>query len=418
MLLIPFIYFILLATYFYMKHRCLNLDVAATIILIAISFFSILIDINDVYGDYGINEYSVTLPTILLYCFQWTVVLLPLHYISSIKIQKHEVHKTILLYALFGIMIISSAVMIVTSLSDIRDALIMDMADVYRQNATLRSMGGQTESNYLMFLPQIFVTTPFPTIALFFWFYLKSFTKSPILIQLGLLLVSIVQAALSIIVAGRAALVYWIFDFFLLYGYFYQYLSARLKRVISIVSITVGVLVVGQMINITISRFGEDSGMGNKVDPMVSLYAYAGQHVNNFCAMFVEGGSSPMQIGRVLPMTDKLINHKDFDLIQHYDNIHAKVNVLVNVFDTFGAEIYLDLGWFGYIFFFLLFLFVIQLIKYNWKELSFHRIFPTVVLIAFYTRALFAWPFVGHYSTLALMMVAATYLLFKYTFKV
>ena len=43
MLFIPLIYFILLATYFYMKHRCLNLDIAATLLLVVVSIFSIII---------------------------------------------------------------------------------------------------------------------------------------------------------------------------------------------------------------------------------------------------------------------------------------------------------------------------------------------------------------------------------------
>ena len=172
MLFIPLIYFILLATYFYMKHRCLNLDIAATLLLVVVSIFSIIIDFYDVYGDYGINEYSVTLPTILLYCLQWTIVLLPLHFISSIKIKKHEPHKSLMLYLLFAILIISSITMILTSLSAIREALIMDMVDVYRQNDKLRSMGGNVESNYLMFIPQIMVSIPFPTMALFFFFFL------------------------------------------------------------------------------------------------------------------------------------------------------------------------------------------------------------------------------------------------------
>ena len=158
MLLIPLIFFLLLAVYFYMKHRCLNLDVSATLILIAISFFSILIDINDVYGDYGINEYAVTLPTILLYCIQWTLVLLPLHYLSCIKLQRHQPHKLLFLSIFIIILIASSALMIATSLTDIRDALIMDMVDVYKQNDSLRALGGHGESNYLMLLPHIFVS--------------------------------------------------------------------------------------------------------------------------------------------------------------------------------------------------------------------------------------------------------------------
>lgn len=418
MLFIPLIYFILLAAYFYMKHRCLNLDISATLILVAISFFSILIDINDVYGDYGINEYAVTLPTIILYCIQWTLILLPLHFMSSIKLQKHEPHKILFLSIFIIILVASSAIMIATSISDIRDALIMDMVDVYKQNDTLRSLGGHGESNYLMLLPQIFVAAPFPTIALFIWFYLKAFTNTPFIIRAGLLFASIVQAVLSIIVAGRAALIYWVFDFFLLFGFFYQYLSHRLKRGITIASVVIGGFIIAQMLIITISRFGEESGRGNKVDPLVSLYAYAGQHVNNFCAAISEGSDAPLQIGRVLPLTNKILNHRDFDLIQHYENIHANINIQANVFDTFGGEIYLDLGWYGYILFFIILLFVTQIIRYNWQELTFYRTFPLVVLIAFFTRGLFAWPFVGHYATFALIIVAITYLLFKYTFRI
>jgi len=418
MLFIPFIYFIILAVFFYVKHRCFNLDIAATIILIAISFFSILIDINDVYGDYGINEDSVTLPTIFLYCFQWTIILLPIHHLSSIKLQKHEPHKKLFLYVIFITLIVSSSVMIATSLSAIKEALIMDMVDVYKQNDTLRSLGGKAASNYLMLLPQIFVTVPFPTMALFFWFYTKTFTSCNAIIRIGLLTASVVQAVLSIIVAGRAALIYWIFDFFLLFGYFYQYLSPRLKKGISVVSLAIGGIIISQMLVITISRFGDESGRGSQVDPLVSLYAYAGQHVNNFCSVISDGGDSPLQIGRIFPLTNKIVNHQDFDLIQHYENIHASVDIIVNVFDTFGGELFLDLGWFGYIIFFLLWLLASQIIRYNWQEMTFYRTFVLITLIAFFTRGLFAWPFVGHYTTLALMLIAALTILFKYKFKI
>lgn len=186
----------------------------------------------------------------------------------------------------------------------------------------------------------------------------------------------------------------------------------------SIASIAIGGIIITQMLIITISRFGDDSGRGSKVDPLVSLYAYAGQHVNNFCAVISDGGDSPLQIGRIFPLTNKIVNHQDFDLIQHYENIHASVNVAVNVFDTFGGEIYLDLGWFGYIIFFLIWIFLAQIIRYNWQEMTFYRTFLLILLIAFFTRGLFAWPFVGHYTTLALMLIAITSMLFKYTFRI
>ena len=417
MLLIPLVYFSFLAVFFFLKHRCLNLDVSACLLLIVISVFSILIDINDVYGEYGINEYSVTLPTIFLYCLQWTLVLLPLHILSSLKLQRHIPEKGFLLYALFFMLIISSGVMIAASLSDIRDALIMDAIDMYRENAALREISVKTDSEYLMLLPRILTFSPFPTMALFFWFYLKAFTNSPLLVRVGLLVCSVIQAALSIIVAGRAALIYWIFDFFLVYGFFYQYLSPKLKKGISIVSAVIGTLVIGQLLAVTISRFGDKSGDKN-LDPLVSLYAYAGQHINNFCTMFEEGGESPLQIGRIFPLTDKVLNHRAFDLIQHYENIHSVTNIEVNVFDTFGAEVFLDLGWVGYILLLLVLMSISVILKSNWQELTFHRSFFLVIAIAFFTRGLFAWPFTGHYTTFALLITAVQYLLFKYKFKV
>ena len=417
LLLIPLIYFITLSVFFFIKHKCMNLDIAACIILIIISISSVLIDINDLYGDYGINEDSVTLPAILLYCFQWTLVLLPLHIISSLKLEKHDTVKTPMLYLLFGILIISSFVMIATSLSDIRDAIIMDAVDMYRENAALREISVKTDANFLMFLPQIFTSAPFPTMALFFWFYSKAFTNCPLPIRVGLLICSIVQAVLSIITAGRAALIYWIFDFFLIFGFFYQYISIKLKRGMLIVSAIIGLFIIGQMLVVTISRFGEESG-SNKRDPMESLYAYAGQHVNNFCAAINEGADAPFQMGRIFPLTNKIINHENFDLIEHYENIHAKVDILVSVFDTFGGEVYLDMGWIGLIFLFMFLLVSSLVIKTNWQELTFYRVFFIIIFIAAFTRGLFAWPFTGHYTTFALLATLLFTILFKYKYKI
>ena len=105
-------------------------------------------------------------------------------------------------------------------------------------------------------------------------------------------------------------------------------------------------------------------------------------------------------------------------LNEHYENIVASVNIYVNVFDTFGGELYLDFGWFGYIIFFLILGFITQIIRYNWQELTFHRVFPATIMIAFFTRSIFAWPFVGHYTTLALILFVMAYFLFKYTFRI
>lgn len=389
------------------------MDLAATSLLIAVSFCAIMIDLTDCYGDYGINYYSITLPTILLFCLQWTAVLIPLHLLASLPMCKHHAIKEKTLYVFFLLITASSIIMISARSKEILEALVMDLADV--RNNHYKNMAGSGDSNYFLLLPNIFVTTPFPTIALFFWFYMKAFLKRSIFLSAGILLASIVQAIIAIIMAGRAAMIYWAFDFYLLYSFFYRYLSPATKKTINLTALTLGGLALFLFISITIARF--DGSVGR--NPLESLYGYAGQHINNFCTMFVYGGNTDISIDRIFPLTSKLMG-EPFELSEHYEKLVGQVpsGVLVNVFDTFGAEIYLDLGWFGYIFFFMLLGLVTLIIRYNWQEITFNRTFITIIFIAFFTRSIFAWPFTGHYTTMALTLTLFCSYFFKYIFRI
>ncbi len=418
LLFFPLIYFICVAFYFFKKHGSWNLDVAATMILVVISLCALMIDFNDLYGDYGINLNAITLPTIILFCLQWTFVLIPIHLISSLTLYKHDEYKTWILYTILIVVSLNSFVMVYLSIEDIRDALIMDMADV--RNAHYTDMQGSSggERNMLRLLPTIVTSGAFPTFALFFWFYVKANLKTSfisIFLQIVLMLSSIVQATISITIAGRAALVYWIFDFYLIYSFFYKYLSKKLKRGINISALVVIVAIIGLFISITVSRF-EDESNNAQINAFDSLYGYAGQHINNFCSIMQYGADSPLQTARIFPLLSKFMGIK-FSLVDHYDNIVKYVQSEVNVFDTFGAEVYLDFGWFGYILFFILWGLMIFYIYKKWESLDFYKSFYIVIFIAFFSRGVFAWPFTNHYSTFATMLLLCFAILFKYRFK-
>ncbi len=375
-----------------------------------------MIDVNDIYGDYGINENNISLPTLLLFCLQWTIILLPLHYISRLTLEEHPRIKTLLMYIVFIVVATSSFIMIVTSISDIQAALIMDLADVRNNHYDdLNSGGANSEANYFLLIPQILISTPIPTLALFCWFYMKAFMNCPLFLRAGILIASIVQAILAIIMAGRAAIIFWIFDFFLIYSLFYKYLSKGTKRAINATFIILIGFIGFLFISITFARF---DGSDSHTDPFDSLYGYAGQHINNFCTMFEKGGSSPLLLDRIFPLYTKITTGMPYDMAGHYDAINTQVTALVNVFDTFGGELYLDLGWFGYIFFLLFWILGTIYIKSSWFSIPFYRVFFVIVLIAFFNRALFAWPFTGHYSTLALILTLGFSYFFKYAFKI
>ncbi len=416
MIAFPLIYFICLFVFFWSKQKTWNIDLAATSLLVVISFCAIMIDINDIYDEYGINQKNLTFPTILLFCLQWTIVLIPIHLLSRIQLLRHFPIKEKMLYLFFIVMAISSLLMIISRAGDIREALVMDLADVRDEHYKDITEGGDKGSNYLMLIPNIFISNPFPTLALFFWFYMKAFMKCNVFLRAGILISSIVQAIIAIIMAGRAAMIYWAFDFFLLYSYFFQYLSKSVKRIITMTASILGGLAGFLFIAITIARF--DGTQINR-DPFDSLYGYAGQHINNFCTMFVHGSDSPLTFDREFPLLSKLTGHQ-FDLVNHYEAITSqlKANILVNVFDTFGAELYLDLGWIGYILFMLFIILLSIYIKYKWQEMSFNRVFFFVIVVAFFTRGLFAWPFVHHYTTFAIAFTLSCGYFFKYAFRI
>lgn len=292
---------------------------------------------------------------------------------------------------------------------------ITDQADLYQEHLEGITEGGSSKANYLMFLPQIFTATPFPTLALFLWFYMSTFMKCPLVLRIGMLIASIVQAISMIAVAGRSSLIFWVFDFYLLYGYFHQYLSKSIKKRILLTSAVLGGLIMALFITITIARFDTNDHRRN---PMDSLYGYAGQQVDNFCTMFAKGSDVPFSIEREMPLTARLLQGKRFNVIEYYDTVAKHVDVLVNVFDTFGGELYLDMGWIGYIGFFILFIIFTLHIKLKWKEMLFYRSFIFVLLVAFFTKGLYYWPFMSYYVTYAIILFLISSYLFKYTFKI
>lgn len=414
MIALPFIYFTLLGIYLFFKNKRFGVDVAAVTLLIVISFCAIMIDVNELYGEYGINKMSYNLFTLVLFCFQWTVVIMPLHLFSTKKIVKPDPIKVKFLLLLCFFMIVSSFLIIMSSMEDIKDALIMDMADVRDQHyKDLDS--GTSQGSYLMVLPQIMVSIPFPTLALMLLFYLCSFVKGNVLIKVGIFLASIVQAVLSIIMAGRAAMIYWVFDFFLLFCFSYPYLSRGIKRVVVTLSVVMGVLIGIVFSIITFSRF--DNG-DQKYDPMESLYGYAGQHVNNFSIMIMEGHNSPFTIDREFPFISKTFFHKIYDMNDHYNVISKHAKVVPNVFDTFGGEVYLDLGIIGYVMLMLLLVAFYYFLQQKWKELTLSRILIVGIYVCFFTHGLFAWPFIGHYATMAIMLIMFFVVFFAVRFKI
>lgn len=386
------------------------MDVAAVSVILVVLFAAIGIDKFDLYGEYGCNDNHISLNGVVLFCLEWTIVLHSIHIVSSKEIIGFIVSSKKNTYnALFWIMVVCAFVAIIVQLPDIINSLQSDALDVRNQHYEDMSFKSLKERNIFMYLPGIFTSTPFPSLALVWWFFGISFLNQSFLKNSVLIIVSLSQAFLAILMAGRAAMVYWCIDFYLLACLFWPYMHLKQRSRIVTVAISVGVLVVGMMTMITVARFDRGSS-----SPMLSVVGYAGQHLNNFCSVIEYGEDAPTQIGRIFPLTSKFLGNP-FKLKQHYENIEEVIPIMVHNFDTFGAEVFLDFGLIGFLILLLLMMLFNRKLN-RMEQITFPNLIILSIVVAFFGRGLFAWPFVGHYTTLGLMMSMCIYVALKYNF--
>jgi len=413
MVYIPFVYFILLLLFYWRKNKAWTVDVAAVSILVLVSFFAILIDVWDLYGESGVNEKSISAVGVVLFCVEWTVVLFPFHILARLPIRLIDEDK-IKLFRFFVIFfMVFGVILIFVNLQDLKQAMVLDAVDVKTEHyEDLGSGYKDSGQNLLLYVANLLLVIPFSTLALVWWFYSISFMKNPLWLNWGLLFLSIVPIIMATLIAGRASITYWVVEFYFCSCFFWRYIANKQRfRIITISSGVAGLIVVF-FVTITLSRF--DDGIAN--GPLYSFTGYAGQSINNLSSFLEYGENSPFQIGRIFPLTNKILG-QSFNLGDFYDNITHYIGIQVNRFSTFGGELFLDLGWLGLLVFLALWCVLINHSIKKQSEISFPGLIWISILFAFFTRGLFAWPFIGYYSTAGLLAAIFLYLLFHYRFK-
>lgn len=412
MIYIPFLYFLLLQIYYYTKSHRWSMDVAAVSVIIPILVAAIGIDSLDLYGEYGCNDNNINLIGVMLFCVEWTIVLQAIHIVSHKKLPEAIDPSKVVIYQVgFWLMVVSAFIGVVVKMPDIITAVRSDALDVRSQHYDDLSFDSVSAGrNVFMYLPGIFTSIPFPSLALVWWFWGITFLHQSLFKNAMLIFVSLTQVLLAMLIAGRAAMIYWCIDFYLLACLFWPYMHLKQRSKIVTSAIVVGVAIVGMMVTITVARF--EHGTRN---PIQSMIGYAGQHLNNFCSVIEYGDAAPTQIGRVFPLTYKLQGNR-WRMAQHYENIEEVLPIIVHNFDTFGGEVFLDFGPVGFIILLVLLAFVNQMLR-KMDSITFPDLIKIAILISFFGKGLFAWPFVGHYTTLGLMMSMCIYISLKYNFK-
>ena len=406
---IPFIYFTLwLIVHLANPNNRFGAGAMALLWIDTSAFFSILLDMRNLYGQFGCNPYAISFIGIILYCALWTIILFPLLNLDNKNI---EISSDIAKPKLFRIMCIFMILCMIIhiglqDISALKEQLFMDKSDAYSEKLNHTAYSGGAKQ-YWMWIPNIVAS--FVPLYPLCWFISITICKQPKWISTLMLLFSMLSMIIGFAGGGRAALLWGIVTFLIYFVLFKNKLSLMQKKIITILLAIIASIVLMGFTLITMSRF--DDGANNAVN---SFIGYAGQQINNFCAFLPYTDFSHLYPERIFPLYQYIVKHEAFRLSEIYAVLSDIYPIQINVFFTLFGELLMDTGIVGLILFVTLYIWVTQVFINRHSTLSIQHLFIIGVLVCIPVRGLFAWPFTTYFDTLYIFSSFCLYIIFQY----
>ena len=412
MVWIQCIYFCLIAFYFFHREKQIN---AAFIICIFYAFSSVMavmIDVLNLYGDFGIDDYQYSIGGTIVYCLGLTAILFPFT-----KLQISEASFKLKNPRLFSAMCIvlfsCTLIYVLLNFTEIVYSLTTDAEEVKASHYDDLSSGSTSTTQNLFMYPLNILSSAW-NVMLLCWFISFIFLKKGFIFNSMLLLGSFGGVLKGSLIAGRAAIIYWIFSFITLFCIFYPYFpSAKIRRrLILFVSVPFALVAI-VFYSITISRFGYQG----ENEALYSFIGYAGQPYNNFCAVFEHSDNLPFTIERIMPVTYKYIVGGQFDLVEYYGRLAMQTGILVNNFYTLIGGLLLTTGLpFSILCICLYYLCASRVCRKLSKTMDFSYFLLVSILILVPIQGMFDVPFPYIGDTLVNIVILIFFFLFHYSF--
>lgn len=412
MIYIVLAYFSFLLFYFYKRNNSFDLATAITSLFMVSVFCGVLIDVFDLYGEYGVNDKVDSFPATVVFCLGITFVIYPFSKIREIHIEGITLRKPVLFD---GLCILLIGVFIAYCLFTGVDGLvevIRDAASVKSEYyEDLNAIVGRAESPPIYMYPVTILINAW-SLVLCLWFYRMVFMKPNFLMN-GLLLIASLGGVLgSGAKGGRGTIIYWLFLFFLYFFFFKQFMSSKMKKRIVLAMSILGGIVFLLLIIITVSRFEDSDDWG----ALFSFIGYAGQMYNNFCSVYEVNEFFPMTLDRIFPLLSKYLEGRQFDLIDFYDKMNALTGVAVNCFTTMIGGLLINVGFIGMVLYMFVYnVFSINIFKRFRGTLGIHQLVLLSYLIIVPVKGLFGLPFTTVNDTLMFVFSMILYFTFKHT---
>ena len=374
--------------------------------------FSILLDARNLYGEWGCNDYALSLSSVVLYCALWTLILYPLTLLDekdiTISISKNRLFSVLCVFLIICTIIY---VLGTGAFSNIIEKLSMARHEAYSDSMDMSEIY-KSKGQFLLWIPLV-VSHSWPLLLLC-WFVSFCVCVQSWWIRMGLLISSLFMMISAYAGGGRAQLVWWIITFFIYFFLFLPNMNKQQKIMGFGMSTIAGIGIIVGILSITLSRF--DSSAQDYA--LNSIIGYAGQSLNNFCAVLPYTDLSHIYLDRTFPLTNLLINHQIYNLHDYYDFLSSYYPLQVNVFFTVFGCLLMDIGWLGLIIYLTVYILVFKYIFLNTdSHIDMSRLCILTIMICFPVRGIFGFPFSGHMNTLYILLSIGLYLLFKYHVK-
>lgn len=407
---IPFIYFTIWLIIHLINPKMRFGAGAMSLVWIDISaLFSIILDARNLYGEWGCNAYSLSFSGIILYCILWTIVLFPLTQLDkkdfTISIKKEKLFSFLCVF-----LIICTAIYIIATgaFTNIMEKLSMARHEAYSDSMDMSKIY-KGKGQFLLWIPLI-ISNSWPLLLLC-WFVSFCVCVQSFWIRVGLLISSLFMMISAFAAGGRAQLVWWIVTFIIYFFLFLPNMSKQQKIIGFGMSICAGMGIIIGLLAITLSRF--DSSV--KDYALNSIIGYAGQSLNNFCAVLPYTDMFHIHLDRTFPLTNFLLNHQIYNLHDYYDFLSSYYPIQVNVFFTVFGCLLMDIGWLGLVIYLIIYILVF---KYGFLKTDSHidmsELCILAIMICFPVRGIFGFPFSGHMNSLYIILSIGLYFLFKY----
>lgn len=417
---LPFIFFSILALYFWNKQKSIDVSVFLFAEYALTSFLSILCVKMGLVGGGGIHFTPETLnlnifPT-FLYCTTITIIILQFTNLNidrfgTIHLPNQHLFTLFCLFliiiSLLNIYVVLEDIFHVIQHGDFESVRI----DHYNQEDTLSDIKRKSLPLVLGYLYYFNRST---LLALPCFFYSICFLQKHWLFNVSLLITALSMPLAGIANADRTEFIFFSQTLILSILLFRPFIHKKQKKFLIKLIAPITILFIMYLGAVTISRFEHrESGSSG------GTLQYAGQSYLNFCYFYENANTQMIYTHRMFP----LINHilKDEDYIKDIKNKQSsEQGFFVGVFPSFIGDFLLDTGLIGMLLWVTMFI-LISKITLNFKKnktITFGNIMWYYVLSTIPMFGIFYYPYYDYMQGIYLWLSAIISILFHFRFKI